>query len=300
MSFVHDPAQTDSERNAVTSSHCNAFHDWPIFMTRTDVVSFSRLRVLIGLIAALAVASTALAQTPTVTWTGTTSGSQNMAATPTLAFTTAGTYTLTTNVAITLTFKGAAGGGGGASGYSALTPTNGGSACSGFGCMFGGGGGGGGAVTTGTSVQLVPGKSYTLVVGAGGSGGLAAFNNNGFTANAGTAGGNTTLTRARMRSLAGPVAMAAIRRRTRHARLAVSARARRTAPPVGAAADRATTMAARSPMAATGATASMRAVWVRTSPNRAPTMVDSPVGAASRTATPAVVGAAAAGRRLRR
>src|SRR5207249_4045841 len=62
-----------------------------------------------------------------------------------------GTYSLTVNASTSLTFKGVAGGGGGQSG--------------------GGYGGGGGATTTGTVVQLVPGKTYTLVVGAGGAGG---------------------------------------------------------------------------------------------------------------------------------
>lgn len=109
-----------------------------------------------------------------VTWTGTTSGSQNLQSATTLAFTSAGTYSITVNTAMTLTFKGSAAGGG---------------ANSGSGNINGGAGGGGGATTTGTTVALVPAKTYTLIVGAGGAGG-AAINGVGFSA--GVNGGVTT------------------------------------------------------------------------------------------------------------
>lgn len=100
---------------------------------------------------------------PTLTWTGTTSGSQNYnSVTTPVVFNHAGggSWTLTVaNGNLSLTFQGTAGGGGGSGGLGA--------------------GGGGGATTTGTSVTLVPGKSYTLAVGGGGA--------------ANTGGGNTTL-----------------------------------------------------------------------------------------------------------
>lgn len=95
------------------------------------------------------------ATAPTLSWTGTTSGSQNYNSVTTPLVFAAGTYSLTVSGGnLSLTFDGAGGGGGGGTG-------NGGT-------LAGGSGGGGGAVTTGTSVTLVPGKTYTLVVGAGG------------------------------------------------------------------------------------------------------------------------------------
>jgi len=48
--------------------------------------------------------------TATLTWSGTTSGSQDMTASPTLVFTPPGTYTLTVSTSMSVTFEGAAGG----------------------------------------------------------------------------------------------------------------------------------------------------------------------------------------------
>ena len=53
------------------------------------------------------------ASAQTITWTGSTSGSQNMASTTTLPFVTPGIYSLTVNTIMTVTFKGVSGGGGG-------------------------------------------------------------------------------------------------------------------------------------------------------------------------------------------
>lgn len=97
---------------------------------------------------------------PILTYTG---GSVNFGANSLLSLTTAGSYTMTVNRAMTLTLAGYAGGGGGASG----------------GGTDGGGGGGGGARTTATVVALQTGKTYTLIIGAGGA--------------ANTAGANTSL-----------------------------------------------------------------------------------------------------------
>jgi hypothetical protein len=94
---------------------------------------------------------------PVLTYTG---GSINFGANSQVAFPTAGTYTLTVNRALTVTFKGVAGGSAGATGGSSNPGVQGGS---------GGAGGGGGGVTTGTIVSLLPGHTYTLVVGAAGA-----------------------------------------------------------------------------------------------------------------------------------
>lgn len=119
------------------------------------------------------------APAPTLSWTGTSSGSQNYGSVTTALRFTPGTYTLTVSGGnLSLTFKGAAGGGGGGGAASGATSND----------VGGGNGGGGGAATTGVSVTLVPGKSYTLVVGAGGAGGAAGSN--------GTDGGTTSVTNA--------------------------------------------------------------------------------------------------------
>src|SRR5262249_13517492 len=133
------------------------------------------------LVAALVGGASAAAQT--IAWDGPTRGSQNLATSPTLTFAAPGTYTLTVDTGVVVTFKGAAAGGGGSSGHSALTTYNGG-----WDAQHGGGGGGGGAVTSGTTLQLVAGKTYTLVVGAGGAGGARAFSSGWYAVNAGAAG----------------------------------------------------------------------------------------------------------------
>lgn len=91
----------------------------------------------------------------TLSWTGTTSGTQNMGSGTTIYFQ-AGTYTITVAGRIPLTFSGiAAGGGGGAADF-----------ISSGGSQNGGGGGGGGCSTTGTSVTLQSAGTYTLTVPA--------------------------------------------------------------------------------------------------------------------------------------
>lgn len=119
---------------------------------------------------------TVTAVDPVITYSGAAAGTNNFSSSATVPLTTAGTYSVTVNRAMTLTLKAAAGGGGGASGD--------GSSGS------GGGGGGGGATTTGTTVSLVTGKTYTLVVGAGGAGGVDA----GGISQDGVDGGSTTFT----------------------------------------------------------------------------------------------------------
>lgn len=109
----------------------------------------------------------------TLTYTGTSSGVQNMRNTTQLTLG-VGSYTVAVSTAMTLTFKGCAGGGG---------------ATSGSGNLNGGAGGGGGATTTSTTLSLVSGKTYTLVVGAKGAGGALLV---GVGFNAGTAGAATT------------------------------------------------------------------------------------------------------------
>ena len=95
----------------------------------------------------------------TLTWSGPTSGSQNLTTNAIVAFTTPGTYTVSVSSAVTMTFKGVAGGGGGAAGATGGT--------------YAGSGGGGGATSTGTALSLQAGKSYQLTVGAGGAMGAA-------------------------------------------------------------------------------------------------------------------------------
>jgi hypothetical protein len=94
---------------------------------------------------------------PTITWTGPSSGSQDLTLNGVLAFTTPGTYSLTASASMTLILKGAAGGGAGGGGGST-------------GGYSGGGGGGGATNTSGITINMVSGKTYTLVVGSGGIG----------------------------------------------------------------------------------------------------------------------------------
>lgn len=95
---------------------------------------------------------------PTLTWTGTTSGSQNFNVNANPLVFGPGTYTISVSGSFPMTFKGAASGAGGGSGVGDT-----------LGDIWGGSGGGSGAVTKGTSATLLAGKSYTLVVGAGGA-----------------------------------------------------------------------------------------------------------------------------------
>src|SRR5438094_10260005 len=102
------------------------------------MISSGSIRLSIGAVFGLALtvaASNARAQQ--ITWSGPTSGSQNVGSTSTLAFTTPGTYTFSVDIAMVVSFKGTASGGGGANGAS----VGGG----------GGGGGGDGAGVTGTA-----------------------------------------------------------------------------------------------------------------------------------------------------
>jgi hypothetical protein len=86
-----------------------------------------------------------------LTYTGTSSGVWNFATQGAVLSLPPGTYTFTVNRATTLRIMGAAGGGGGAS------------------ANVGAGGGGGASHTTGLSIVFVTAKTYTVVVGAGGS-----------------------------------------------------------------------------------------------------------------------------------
>lgn len=112
----------------------------------------------------------------TITYTGPVSGSQNLSL-ASLSLTTPGTYSISSSDSLTITVQcWAGGGGGGAVGQSP-------------GYRGGGGGGGGGYVRGGVAVTAsVP---YTLVVGAGGSAGLWAENNESQTFSGGD-GGNST------------------------------------------------------------------------------------------------------------
>ncbi len=91
---------------------------------------------------------------PTITYSGTSSGSVDVTSGP-LTMSTPGTYSLTTNISFTAIVKcWGAGGGGGATKASAT--------------YVGGGGGGGGGFFTTTTV-LAPGAVYNMVVGAFGA-----------------------------------------------------------------------------------------------------------------------------------
>jgi gliding motility-associated-like protein len=104
-------------------------------------------------------------------------------------YSTPGTFTWTVPACVTqITVQVWAGGGGGGSVWTRFDPvTN--SITSDEACVTAGGGGGGGFVSR--TYTVVPGEVYTLVVGAGGSGGpINASGNN--RANAGLPGGNST------------------------------------------------------------------------------------------------------------
>lgn len=105
---------------------------------------------------------TQIAQQALVTWSGTTSGSQNLATGSVLPFTTVGTYAITVSTPMTVLVKASAGGGGGGTD---ANPGNGAGAS---------GGGGGASHVAGLSVSLVPGKTYTAIVGAAGAAGTTA------------------------------------------------------------------------------------------------------------------------------
>lgn len=104
-----------------------------------------------------------------LTYSGPTSGTIPLYNGTTVTFTTVGTYTLTVTAPWTFTATGVAGGGGGAANVAGNNA---------------GGGGGGGASTTGTQITLLPGRTYTLIVGAAGPGGALASD--------GVAGGTTS------------------------------------------------------------------------------------------------------------
>lgn len=95
-----------------------------------------------------------------ILWTGATTDAKDVTSGLVLPFTTTGTYIVTVDSNVVFTFKGA---GGGASG------TTGGASAGGVSAGAGGAGGGGGEVTTGSTVTLLPGKSYELLVGAAGA-----------------------------------------------------------------------------------------------------------------------------------
>jgi hypothetical protein len=83
-----------------------------------------------------------------------------------VSFSTPGTYNWVVPACVTSVYVQAWGGGGGGGGNIAVLATSGGETCTGA----GGGGGGGYASRT---YNVVPGQSYTIVVGAGGSAGAA-------------------------------------------------------------------------------------------------------------------------------
>src|SRR5437762_5862494 len=90
-----------------------------------------RTALAIAILTSFVCATSLSAQT--LTWTGATSGSQNVGSNPTVPFRTPGTYTVTVSAPMTITFKGVAGGGGGGGGSSQ---------------SFSAAGGGGGGATT--------------------------------------------------------------------------------------------------------------------------------------------------------
>jgi prepilin-type N-terminal cleavage/methylation domain-containing protein len=96
---------------------------------------------------------------PSMSWSGTASGNLDLNS-GALKYFTAGTYNITVTASALFSFQGAAGGGSGSGGGACPSTTTPGS---------GGGGGGGGAVTNGTTMTLVPAKTYTLTVGAAGA-----------------------------------------------------------------------------------------------------------------------------------
>lgn len=95
-------------------------------------------------------------QSPVVAFTGTSSGSVNLATTAYKVFTT-GTYGVTASQIMTVLVRASADGGGGC-GRTVGPPGD-------------GAGGSGASDTVGETVTLYPGKSYSIVVGAGGFGG---------------------------------------------------------------------------------------------------------------------------------
>src|SRR5262245_17124952 len=132
-------------------SRCHTRSCWPCLPTRQNSEAWIPRRVRHCALAVSIALVAAQSHAQVLSWKGPATGSQNLATLSQVAFTTPGTYTVTVSEAITVTFLGVGGGGGG-NGYSG----------------DGGGGGGGGARTTGTIVTLLPSKTYTLVVGAGG------------------------------------------------------------------------------------------------------------------------------------
>src|SRR5262249_27407477 len=94
---------------------------------------------------------------------------QDLSATPMVVFTIPGTYSVTTTASVTVRVSGVAGGGGGGG-----TPNN-------TATSAGTGGGGGASDVAGEFVTLVPGKTDTAIVGAGGAsatrGGTTSFKN---------------------------------------------------------------------------------------------------------------------------
>ena len=108
----------------------------------------------------------------------------------TQVFDTPGTYTWTVPACVTsITVDVWGGGGGGGAVWSRFNPTTNGSS-SAEACTAAGGGGGGGFVRR--TYTVVPGQNYTVVVGAGGIGGII---NNALASNRaqnGSPGGNST------------------------------------------------------------------------------------------------------------
>ena len=118
---------------------------------------------------------------PLLVWSGPDAGSVYLAASVTQKWTgTASAYSVTTNSPVTVKVRGVAGGGGGGGGDLAVS-----------GLGQGGKGGGGGAINaTGVTVQLLPGVTYALAVGASGSaGGVGGNGGNGGNSTFGISGG---------------------------------------------------------------------------------------------------------------
>ena len=96
---------------------------------------------------------------PIVNYSGSTSGSHNLASGPLYLTTPGGSWTITVPVTIPVIIKGAAGGGGGGGTLNSRNAA---------------GGGGGGAVHNGVSTTLSTSYTYSAVVGAGGTAGTGA------------------------------------------------------------------------------------------------------------------------------
>lgn len=101
-----------------------------------------------------------------LTYTGSTSGSLVATSGSSLEFGSGGSWTVTVSGSVILSAD-AVGGGGGGGGHSYQNVSSNGGGISGS-------GGGGGAVSRGTTVTLLPGISYSFVVGSGGAGGYGA------------------------------------------------------------------------------------------------------------------------------